>query len=169
MASGRTLRKRFLTKEEKDAWGKLQEKKKQEARVKALRESKLQKAKAKKERELKKRRAKILMESSIQACEPEFRQLVQRWAKGKTVAKVNRFFEMLEEVKCPMEPCHDINSISLAEKVLRLNKCGYKELCYRLNLPDAILGCDFWNNEYQRQYDRAHELESILYTCLVSK
>ena len=160
-ASGRTLRKRFLTKGEKVAWGKLQEKKKQEARVKALRESNLKKAKAKKERELKDRRAKTLMESSIQACEPEFKYLVQQWAKGKTVAKVNRFFSMLEEVKCPMEPCND--SISLAEKVLRLNKCGYKQLCYGLNLPDAILGCDFWNKDYQRQYDRAHELESLLY------
>ena len=93
-SSGRTLRKRFLTKEEKVAWGKLQEKKKQEARVKALRESNLKKAKAKKERELKDRRAKTLMESSIQACEPEFRYLVQQWAKGKTVAKVNRFFSI---------------------------------------------------------------------------
>lgn len=159
-ASGRTLRKRFLTKEEKVAWGKVQEKKKQEARVKALRESNLKKAKAKKDRELKERRAKTLMESSIQACEPEFRQLVEQWAKGKTVAKVNRFFSMLEEVKCPMEPC---GSGGLSEKVLRLNKCGYEKLCYGLNLPDAILGCDFWDKDYQRQYDRAHELESILY------
>ena len=120
-------------------------------------------AKAKKERELKRRRAKTLMENSIQACEPEFRQLVQRWAKGKTVAKVNRFFSLMEEVKCPMEPCHDLNSISLAEKVLRLNKCGYKKISYNINLPDIILGCDWWSKDYQRKYNRAWELESILY------
>ena len=60
----RTLRKRFSHPTKKVAWGKLQEKKKQEARVKALRESNLKKAKAKKERELKKRRAKTLMESN---------------------------------------------------------------------------------------------------------
>ena len=159
----RTLRKRFSHPTKKVAWSKLQEKKKQEARVKALRESNLKKAKAKKERELKKRRAKTLMESSIQACEPEFRYLVQRWAKDKTVAKVNRFFSMLEEVKCPMGPCYNLNSISLAEKVLRLNKCGYKKISYNINLPDAILGCEFWNKDYQRQYDRAWELESLLY------
>lgn len=160
-ASGRTLRKRFLTKEERDAWTKVQEKKKQEARVKAMHESKVRKAKAKQERELKKRRAKNLMDANIQGCEPEFKSVVQKWAKGKTVAQVNRFFSLLEEVHCPMGPEPDI--MDTVESVLRLNKCGYKNLCYNLNLPDAILGCDFWSKEYQRQYDRAHELDCILY------
>jgi hypothetical protein len=160
-ASGRTLRKRFLTKEEKDAWTKVQEKKKQEARVKAMHESKVQKVKAKQERELKKRRAKNLMDANIQGCEPEFRSMVQKWAKDKTHAQVNRFFSLLEEVHCPMESNH--KKPNRAEKVLRKNKSGYKKLCYNLNLPDAILGCDFWNKEYQRQYDRAHELDCILY------
>ena len=161
--SGRSLRKRFLTKEEKVAHQKLQEKKKQEARVKALRESRIRKAKAKKDREIQKIRAKTLMESNIQGCEPKFRSMVQQWAKDKTVAKVNRFFRLLEEVKCPMGPCYDLNSIALSEKVLRKNKCGYKKLCYNLNLPDAILGSEFWSKEYQRVYDRAHELDCILY------
>lgn len=162
-ASGRTLRKRFLTKEERDAWTKVQEKKKQEAKVKAMHESKVRKAKAKQERELKKRRAKNLMDANIQGCEPEFRSMVQKWAKGKTVAQVNRFFSLLEEVHCPMEPCYNPKKLNHAEEVLRMNKCGYKKLCYNMNLPDAILGCDFWSKEYQRQYDRAHELDHILY------
>tara|TARA_B100000513_G_C11827800_1_gene161414 strand:+ start:50 stop:565 length:516 start_codon:yes stop_codon:yes gene_type:complete len=161
--SGRTLRKRFLTKGEKVAWDKLVEKRKQEARAKALRESSIRKAKAKKQRELDKRRAKTLMESNLRNCEPEFRYIVQQWAKDKTTARVNMFFRLMEEFKCPMEPCYNLNSISLAEKVLRKNKCGYKQLCYGLNLPDAILGCDFWNKDYQREYDHAHELEGILH------
>lgn len=162
-ASGRTFRKRFLTKEEKVAWDKVQEKKKQEARVKALRESKLQKARAKKEREIQKRRAELKLQSNMQGCQAEFRHVVEQWAKDKTTAQVNRFFEMLEEVKCPMEPCYNPKKLDPAEKMLRLNKCGYKKLCYGLNLPDAILGLDFWDKEYQRQYDRAHMLDSILY------
>lgn len=161
--SGRTLRKRFLTRGEKVAWDKLVEKRKQEARAKALRESSIRKAKAKKQRELDKRRAKTLMESNLRNCEPEFRYIVQQWAKDKTTARVNMFFRLMEEFRCPMEPCYNLNSISLAEKVLRKNKCGYKKLCYGLNLPDAILGCDFWNKDYQREYDHAHELDGILY------
>ena len=160
-ASGRTLRKRFLTKAEKDAWTKVQEKKKQEARVKAMHESKVQKIKAKQERELKKRRAKNLMDANIQGCEPEFRSMVQKWAKDKTHTQVNRFFCLLEEVHCPMGP--EPEFMDKVEDVLRKNKTGYSKLCYNLNLPDAILGCDFWSKEYQRQYDRAHELDCILY------
>ena len=123
----------------------------------------MKKAKAKKERELNKKRAELKLKSNMQACHPDFRCMVERWAKDKTPAKVNRFFELLEEVKCPMEPCYNPKKLDRAEKVLRWNKCGYNKLCYNLNLPDAILGCDFWNKEYQRQYDRAHELDSILY------
>ena len=152
-----------MTKEEKVAWDKLQEKKKQEARAKALQESRIRKEKAKKERELDKRRAQLKLKTNMQGCQPEFTVVVQRWAKDKTTAQVNRFFELLEEVKCPMEPCYNPKKLGISEKVLRMNKCGYKELCYGLNLPDAILGLDFWNNKYQRQYDRAHELDSILY------
>ena len=157
------LRQRFLTKEEKAAHKALGERKRQEDMVKARKESRLRKIKARRERELNKIRAKTLMENNLQACEPEFRHLVQQWAKGKTVAKVNKFFELLKEVKCPMEPCYNLDAIAISEKVLRLNKCGYKKISYNINLPDAILGCDFWNKDYQRQYDRAWELESILY------
>ena len=159
--SARTLRKRFLTKEERIAYQKIQEKKQQEARVKALRESRLQKAKAKKERELKKNRARLKLETNMTKCEPGFRHLVQQWAKGRTTAKINRFFQMLAEVHCPMEPCYNHKLLTPVQKVLRLNKCGYRELCMDLNLPDNI--SDFWNKEYQRQYDNAHELDSILY------
>ena len=161
--SGRTLRKRFLTKGEKVAWDKLVEKRRQAARVKALRESNLRKAKAKKERELKKKRAKTLMESNLRNCEPEFRYIVQQWAKDKTTARVNMFFRLLEEVHCPMEPCYNPKKLDLAAKVLRKNKCGYKQLCYGLHLPDIVLGSEFWNKDHQREYDHAHELESILY------
>lgn len=160
-ASGRTLRKR-MTKEEKHAYQRLQEEQKQQARVKALQESRRKKAKAKKERELKKKRDKLKLKSNMQACQPEFRHVVQQWGKGKTVAQMNRFFDLLEEVKCPMEPCYN-NKLDPAERVLRMNKCGYKKLCYNLNLPDAILGCDFWNKDYENEYNRAHELDSILY------
>lgn len=161
-SSGRTLRKR-MTKEERDAYRRLQEEKKQEARVRALQESRMKKAKAKKERELNKKRAQLKLKSNMQGCQPEFRVVVQQWAKGKTTAQVNRFFELLEEVKCPMEPCYNSKKLDRAEKVLRMNKCGYNKLCYNLNLPDAILGCDFWNNTHKRKYNRAHELDSILY------
>lgn len=156
------LRQRFLTKEEKAAHKALGERKRQEDMVKARKESRLRKIKARRERELNKIRAKTLMENNLQACEPEFRHLVQQWAKGKTVAKVNKFFVLLKEVKCPMEPCYNPEKLWAAEKVLRLNRCGYKKLCYKLNLPDAILGCDFWSKEYQREYDNAHELDSWL-------
>lgn len=159
-SSGRTLRKR-MTKEEKVAYQRLQEEKKQEARVRALQESRMKKAKAKKERELNKKRAQLKLKSNMQGCQPEFRVVVQQWAKGKTTAQVNRFFELLEEVKCPMEPSN--SKPDRAEKVLRMNKCGYNKLCYNLNLPDAILGCDFWNNKYQRQYARAQQLDIWLY------
>ena len=104
--------------------------------------------KPEKERELKKRRNPY---GSIQACETEFRHLVQRWAKGK------------KEVKCPMEPCHDLNSIAISEKILRLNKCGYKKISYNIKLPHIIPGCDWWSKDYRRKYNRAWELESILY------
>ena len=162
-SSGRILRKRFLTKEEKVAYQKLQEERKREARVKAMQESRIRKAKAKRERELDKKRAQLKLQFNMSKCQPEFRHVVEQWAKGKTTAQVNRFFELLEEVKCPMEPCYNPKKLDRAEKVLRMNKCGYNKLCYNLNLPDAILGCDFWNKDYQRTYDRAHELESILY------
>ena len=162
-SSVRCLRKRFLTKEEKVAYQKLQEERKREARAKALQESRIRKAKAKRERELDKKRAQLKLKYNMSQCEPEFRHVVQQWAKDKTTAKVNRFFELLEEVKCPMEPCYNPKKLDRAEKVLRMNKCGYQKLSYNLNLPDAILGCDFWNNEYQRQYDRAHELDIWLY------
>ncbi len=158
------LRKRFLTKEEKAAHRALEERKRQEEMVKARKESRLRKIKARKERELNKMRAKTLMENNLQACEPKFRHIVQQWAKDKTVAKVNRFFELLEEVKCPMEPLlRPEFHFGYLYRVLRLNKCGFKKLCYNLNLPDAILGCDFWTKDYQRQYDRAHELDLCLY------
>jgi hypothetical protein len=160
-SSGRTLRKRFLTKEEKLAHQKLQEVRKREARVKALRESKLRKAKAKKEREIQKRRAESLMKSSLQGCESEFRFVVEQWAKDKSVAQVNKFFRLLEEFKCPMDPCYGKPGHS--QGVLRKNKCGYEKLCYGLHLPDAVLGSDFWNRDYQREYDRAHELDGILH------
>jgi len=159
--SARTLRKRFLTKEERIAYHKIQEKKQQEARVKALRESRLQKAKAKKQREVKKNRARLKLETNMTKCEPGFRLVVQQWAKGKTTAKINRFFQMLAEVNCHMEPCYNQKLLTPVQKVLRLNKCGYRKLCIDLNLPDNI--SDFWNKEYQRQYDNAHELDSILY------
>ena len=162
-SSGRTLRKRFLTKEEKVAWVKLQEKKKQQARAKALQESRIRKAKAKKERELDKRRAQLKLKTNMSKCEPEFRYVVEQWATDKTTAQINRFFEMLEEVKCPVEPCYNPKKLGISEKVLRMNKCGYKKLCYNLHLPDNVLGSEFWNNKYQRQYDRAHELDRILY------
>jgi hypothetical protein len=160
-SSGRTLRKRFLTKEEKLAHQKLQEVRKREARVKALRESKLRKAKAKKEREIQKRRAESLMKSNFQGCESEFRVVAEQWAKDKTVAQVNKFFRLLEEFKCPMDPCYGKPGHS--QGVLRKNKCGYEKLCYGLHLPDAVLGSDFWNRDYQREYDRAHELDGILH------
>ena len=152
-----------MTKEERDAYRKLQEEQKREARIKALQESRMKKAKAKKERELNKKRAQLKLKSNMQACQPEFRCMVERWAKDNTTAKVNRFFELLEEVKCPMEPCYNPKKLDRAEKVLRMNKCGYNKLCYNLNLPDNVLGSEFWNNKYQRQYTRAHELDSILY------
>lgn len=152
-----------MTKEERDAYRKLQEEQKREARVKALQESRIKKAKAKRERELNKKRAQLKLKSNMQACQPEFRHVVQQWAKDKTTAKVNRFFELLEEIKCPMEPCYNPKNLDRAEKVLRMNKCGYNKLCYNLNLPDAILGCDFWTNKHKRKYNQAHELDSILY------
>ena len=161
-SSVRCLRKR-LTKEERRAQKILEEERKREARVKALQESKIRKAKAKRERELKQKRDKLKLKYNMSQCEPEFRCMVERWAKDKTTAKVNRFFELLEEVKCPMEPCYNPAKLDRAERVLRMNKCGYQKLSYNLNLPDAILGCDFWNNKYQRQYDQAHELDDILY------
>ena len=157
------LRQRFLTKEERAAHRALQERKRQEEMVKARRESRLRKAKARKERELKKKRAKMTLQHNMNKCTPEFRYVVQQWAKGKTDAKINRFFELLEEVKCPMEPCYNPKKLNPAEKVLRLNKCGYKKLCYNMNLYDAIIGCDFWGKEYQRQYVRAQQLDIWLY------
>jgi len=157
------LRQRFLTKEEKAAHRALDERKRQEEMVKARKESRLRKIKARRERELNKMRAKLKLQSNMSKCTAEFRHVVQPWAKGKTVAKINRFFEMLEEVKCPMGPCYNPKKLNPAEKVLRLNKCGYRKLCYNLNLPDAILGCDFWNKDYQREYDNAHELDLCLY------
>ena len=161
-ASGRILRKR-MTKEEKVAYQKLQEREKQQARVRALQESRMKKAKAKRERELDKKRAERRAQLNLSKCQPEFRHVVQQWAKDKTTAKVNRFFELLEEVKCPMEPCYNPKKLDPSEKVLRMNKCGYNKLCYNLNLPDAILGCDFWTKKHERKYNRAHELDSILY------
>jgi len=161
--SAMKLRKRFLTKEEKAAHRAQQEKKKHEEMQEARRESRLRKVKAKKERELKDKRAKLKLKSNMSNCTTEFRHVVQQWAKGKSVAKINKFFELLEKVRCPMEPCYNPKKLDAAEKVLRLNKCGYKKLCYSLNLHDAILGCDFWNNDYQREYDNAHELDLWLY------
>ena len=161
-SSVRCLRKR-LTKEQRQAQKILEEEKKREARVKALQESKIRKAKAKRELELKKKRDKLKLKSNMSKCEPEFRYVVQQWAKDKTTEKVNRFFELLEEVKCPMEPCYNPKKLDRAEMVLRMNKCGYKKLCYNLNLPDAILGCDFWNNKYMVQYARAQQLDIWLY------
>lgn len=159
---GRVLRKRFLTKEEKLAYQRLQEKKKQEARVRALRESRVRKAKAKKERELKKKRAELKMKTSLQACEPGFRSLVEQWAKGKTTAKVNRFFNLLEEVECPVERSYDPSKLEPSAKALRMNKCGYKKFFWNLSLPDNVLGSEFWTNEHQRSYNNAHELDGIL-------
>ena len=160
-SSVRCLRKR-LTKEERQAQKILEEERKREARVRALQESKIRKAKAKRERELKQKRDKLKLKSSMSKCEAEFRCMVERWAEGKTTAEVNRFFDLLEEVKCPMEPCYNPKKLDRAEKVLRMNKCGYQKLSYNLNLPDAILGCDFWTKEHERQWGRAHELDSML-------
>ena len=159
---GRCLRKR-LTKEERQAQKKMEEERKREARVKALQESKIRKAKAKRERELKKKRAELQLKSRMNKCEPDFKCIVEGWAKGKTTAQVNRFFDLYEEVQCPMEPCYNLNKLNPAERVLRANKCGYKKLCTNLNLPDIVLGSDFWTKEYAREYARAHELDKYLY------
>ena len=155
----RLLRKRFLTKEEKLAWEKLQRKKIQERIIKDRKEAK----KAKKARELKKRRAKELMLSSLKKCEPEFRVLVEKWAEDKSVAKVNRFFRLLKEVHCPVEPCYNTKKLEPAQKVLRLNKCGYKKLHYGLCLDDYVF-CDDWEWEkyYKKQCENAYDLEFIL-------
>lgn len=161
-ASGRVLRKRFLTKEEKLAYQRLQEKKKQEERLRALRESKVRKAKAKKERELKKKRAELKMKTSLQACEPGFRSLVEQWAKGKTTANVNKFFRLLEEVKCPVERSYNPSELEPSAKALRMNKCGYKKFFWNLSLPDNVLGCEFWTKKHQKSYENAHELDGIL-------
>lgn len=162
-ASGRTLRKRFLTQEEKVAWTKVQEKKKQEARVKAMHESKVRKAKAKQERELKKRRAKELMQSNLRKCEPEFRYIVQQWCEGKTVAHVNRFFRHLKEFKCPMEPCYNPKKLEPAQKILRKNKCGYKKLLRGMYLEDYMDCSDWeWHTIYMKECERANELHYML-------
>ena len=161
-ASGRVLRKRFLTKEEKDAWRKVEEKRKREAKVKAIRESMVQKAKAKKERELKKRRAKACMEANLQGCQPKFRYIVKQWAKDKTVAHVNKFFRLLDEFKCPMGSSCDY-TIETA-RLLRLNNCGYEELLRGTYLYDFVDCSDWeWETVYRKQCDRANELERILY------
>ena len=155
----RLLRKRFLTKEEKLAWEKLQRKKIQERIIKDRKEAK----KAKKARELKKRRAKELMLSSLKNCEPEFRVLVEKWAEDKSVAKVNRFFRLLKEVHCPVEPCYNTKKLEPAQKVLRLNKCGYKELINGMHLYDVVDCSDwYWETYYRKQCDNAYDLECIL-------
>ena len=102
MIQRRTLRKRFITRE-------LQEKRKSQARIKAMRQSNLRKAKAKRQKELKKKRDELTLKQYLQKCEPEFRYIVSQWAKDKTLAKVLRFFRLLEEHKCPMEPCYTPN------------------------------------------------------------
>lgn len=158
-SSARVLRKRFLTKEEKASHKALQQKKRQEEIIRDRREFK----KAKKERELKKRRAKQLMEDNLRKCEHEFRVFVQMWAKDKTVAKVNRFFRLLKEFKCPKEPCYNMNKLEPAQKVLRFNKCGYKKLINGMYLYD-VLDCDEWEWEkvHKKQCERAHELHNML-------
>lgn len=157
--SGRILRKRFLTKEEKGAWDELQRKKRQEEIIKDRREAR----KAKKKRELKKRRAKELMQSNLRKCEPEFRYIVQQWCEGKTVAHVNRFFRYLEEFKCPMEPCYNPKKLEPAQKVLRKNKCGYKELINGMYLYDVVDCSEWeWNTIYTKVCERAHELHFML-------
>lgn len=158
-SSVRVLRKRFLTKEEKDAWTKIQKEKRQEE----IRRDRKKARKAKKERELKKRRAKELMNDNLQQCQPEFRVLVEKWAEDKSVAKVNRFFRLLKEVHCPVEPCYNTKLLEPVQRVLRLNKCGYKELINGMYLYDAVL-CDDWEWEkvYKKECDRAHDLHSML-------
>ena len=153
------LRQRFLTKEEKAAHKALQQKRRQEDIIKDRREFK----KAKRERELKKRRAKELMQANIEKCELGFRMKVEAWSKSNTVARVNRFFRLLEEFKCPMEPCYNVNKMEPSQKLLRLNKCGYKALVNGLYLYDVV-DCDEWEWEtnYSKQCERAHELDSIL-------
>ena len=39
--------------------------------------------------------SQLKLKSNMQACQPDFRHVVQQWAKDKTTAKVNRFFELL--------------------------------------------------------------------------
>ena len=165
-SSGRVLRKRFLTKEEKDAWRKGEEKRKREAKVKAIRESMVQKAKAKKERELKKRRAKACMEVKLQGCEPEFRYIVEQWAKDKTVAHVNKFFRLLDEFKCPMEPCYNPNKLDKffdrSQILLRKNKCGIKELNHGLHIYE-FSESDVMYKMDEQKFRRATELDCMLY------
>jgi hypothetical protein len=158
------LRQRFLTKEEKAAHQALQERKRLEDMVKARRESRLQKAKEKRLRELKKRRANELMKDSLEKCELGFRLKVKAWAKEQSVAKVNNFFRLLEEFKCPMEPCYNMNKLEPSQKLLRLNKCGYKELNYGLYLYDIVDWEWEWGTKHKQKCDRAHELDSLLYS-----
>ena len=153
------LRKRFLTKEEKNAYFALQKKKRQEQIILDRKEAR----KAKQKRELKKRRAKILMENNLRKCEPEFRYIIQPWCEGKTVAKVNRFFSLLEEFKCNVEPCYNPKKLERAQKVLRLNKCGYKKLLRGMFLFDVLDCSDWeWHTIYMKECERANELHWIL-------
>lgn len=152
--SGRILRKRFLTKEEKQAYIKLQEKRKQEDKIKAMRKSNLERAKATKENRLKRVRAEELMKKNLAACEQDFRIIVMQWARDKTLARINKFFRLLEEFKCPMEPCYNTNRLNAVQKLLRKNKCGYKELHDGLNLANV--------RSMQNTYDNAHKLYVIL-------
>lgn len=159
MATKYALRKRFLTKEEKDAWNELQRKKRQEQIILDRREAR----KAKKQRELKKKRAKMLMQDNLRNCEPEFRHLVQQWCEGKTVAKVNRFFRLMEEFKCTMEPCYNAKKLEPAQKLLRKNKCGYKKLLRGMYLYDVVDCSDWeWHTIYMKQCERANELHFML-------
>ncbi len=158
------LRKRFLTQEEKAAYRCLQEKKKQEDKIRAIREARIEKVRAKKNRELQKKRDERTLKSNLQGCQPGFLRLVKPWAKGKSTAVVNNLFDLLEEFHCKPEPCYNTNKLGTTERVLRTNKSGYKKLNQGLHLPDIVLGSDFWNNDYEREYQRAHKLDSILYS-----
>ena len=131
-----------------------------------MRQSKLRKAKAKRQRELKKKRDELTLKQYLQKCEPEFRYIVSQWAKDKTLAKVLRFFRLLEEHKCPMEPCYTPNKwcnvLDGPEILLRKAKCGVRKLNYGRYIHEYMEE-DCMNKEERLKYNHATDLEHFLY------
>ena len=99
------------------------------------------------------------MKLNMSKCAPEFKVSVQHWAKGKTVAEINKFFRLLEEFKCPMEPCYNMNKLNKVQKLLRKNKCGYNELLNGIYWYDVV---ENWTREDHKKFENANELNSIL-------